>query len=100
MTKCNSSMMSHYLSLKPEVVVCQILKFVMCKNPPLKFERYTGGAQKIRRYWHIRRYWALSAIWEKNKYFRSKNEKRVGVGNDVICQAVFQLYKEFHDRFE
>jgi hypothetical protein len=40
MTKFNSSMMSHYLSLKPEVVVCQILKFLMFKNSPLKFERF------------------------------------------------------------
>ena len=43
---------------------------------------------------HFRRY------GNKNKFFRSKNEKRVGVGNDVICQTIFQFYKEFHDRFE
>jgi hypothetical protein len=36
----------------------------------------------------------------KNKLFCSKNEKRVGVGNDVICRTIFQFYKEFHDRFE
>ena len=32
--------------------------------------------------------------------FVQKIEKRVGVGNDVICQIIFQFYQEFHDRFE
>ena len=36
----------------------------------------------------------------KNKFLRSKNEKSVGVGNDVICQTIFQFYKEFYDRVE
>ena len=31
---------------------------------------------------HFRRY-------GKKKLFRSKNKKRVGVGNDVICQTIF-----------
>jgi hypothetical protein len=43
---------------------------------------------------HFRRY------GYKNKFFRSKNEKRVGVRNDVICQSIVVFYKEFHDRFD
>ena len=32
---------------------------------------------------HYRRY------GNKNKYFRTNNEKRVGIGNDVIWQTIF-----------
>jgi hypothetical protein len=36
----------------------------------------------------------------KINFFVQKMKKRVSVGNDVICQTIFQFYKEVHDRFE
>ena len=48
--------------------------------------------KKNRRYSHFWQYWALSAIYMETQ----KNS----VGNDVICQTIFQFYKKFHDRFE
>jgi hypothetical protein len=40
MTKFNSLMISHYLSLEPEVVECQISRFLMSKIFSMKFHRY------------------------------------------------------------
>ena len=42
-------------------------------------------AKKFGNIGHFRKY------GNKNNFFRSKNEKRVGVGNDVTCQKKFQL---------
>ena len=63
----------------------------------MRYIIYRGGniaEKKIGDIGHFRRY------GNKNKFFRSKNEKRVSVGNDVICQTIFQFYKEFYDWLE
>jgi hypothetical protein len=51
--------------------------------------------RKIRRFRQIQRYWHICQYEDKNKKCGSKDEKRLGVQNDVICRTIFNFIKSF-----